>query len=188
MLNVKKSDVDSNQSEVEQQTELMYKDNTIWTAVFNADKTAINNLVDIDQDIIHTRGAVGECPIHMLFLYGSDAHLEIARDLIIRFPFIVTQIYNKPVYYGENILHIAIVKRYTTMVEWLLCNEHLESYRQQLLTATATGDFFKIGQPSYYGETPLGFACCTNQWDMVEILLKYGADMDAVSKEENIEC
>ncbi|CAF1221511.1 unnamed protein product, partial [Rotaria sordida] len=185
MLNVKKSDVDSNQSEVEQQTELMYKDNTIWTAVFNADKTAINNLVDIDQDIIHTRGAVGECPIHMLFLYGSDAHLEIARDLIIRFPFIVTQIYNKPVYYGENILHIAIVKRYTTMVEWLLCNEHLESYRQQLLTATATGDFFKIGQPSYYGETPLGFACCTNQWDMVEILLKYGADMDATDSNGN---
>ncbi|CAF4275529.1 unnamed protein product, partial [Rotaria sordida] len=175
-------------SEVEQQTELMYKDNTIWTAVFYADKTAINNLVDIDPDIIHTRGAVGECPIHMLFLYGSDAHLEIARDLIIRFPFIVTQIYNKPIYYGENILHIAIVKRYTTMVEWLLSNEHLESYRQQLLTATATGDFFKIGRPSYYGETPLGFACCTNQWDMVEILLKYGADMDAVSKEENIEC
>ena len=94
---VKKSDVDSNQSEVEQQTELMYKDNTIWTAVFNADKTAINNLVDIDPDIIHTRGAVGECPIHMLFLYGSNAHLEIARDLIIRFPIIVTQIYNKPV-------------------------------------------------------------------------------------------
>ena len=31
-------------------------------------------------------GAVGECPIHMLFLYGTDAHLEIARDLLIRFP------------------------------------------------------------------------------------------------------
>ncbi|CAF2901735.1 unnamed protein product [Rotaria sp. Silwood2] len=188
LSSVTNSDVDSNQSEVEQQTELMYKDNTIWTAVFNADKTAIDHLIDMDPDIINARGAVGECPIHMLFLYATDKHLEIARDLIIRFPIIVTQIYNKPRYYGENILHIAIVKRNPTMIEWLLNNDHLEPYREQLLTATATGDFFEIGQPSYYGETPLGFACCTNQWDIVEILLKYGADMDVVSKEENIEC
>ncbi|CAF1052768.1 unnamed protein product [Rotaria sordida] len=182
---VTNADTDSNQSEVEQQTELMYTDNTIWTAVFNADKTAIDHLIDIDPDVINTRGAVGECPIHMLFLCGTDAHLEIARDLIIRFPIIVTQIYNKPRYYGENILHIAIVKRNPTMVEWLLYNNHLESYREELLTATATGDFFKIGQPSYYGETPLGFACCTNQWDIVEILLKYGADMDATDSNDN---
>jgi len=38
------------------------------------------------------------------------------------------------------------------------------------------------GKPSYYGEFPLGFACCTNQWDIVEILLKYGADLDTVSR------
>ncbi|CAF4809152.1 unnamed protein product [Rotaria sp. Silwood1] len=185
MSNALNPDVGSNQSEVEQQTELMYKDNTIWTAVFNADKTAIDKLIDNDPDIINTRGAVGECPIHMLFLYGTDKHLEIARDLIIRFPMIVTQIYNKPIYYGENILHFAIVKGYTTMIEWLLSNEHLESYREQLLTATATGDFFKIGQPSYYGETPLGFACCTNQWNIVEILLKHGADMDVTDSNGN---
>ena len=36
------------------------------------------------------------------------------------------------------------------------------------------------GAPSYYGETPLGFACCTNQWDIVEILLRYGANMNTV--------
>jgi hypothetical protein len=42
--------------------------------------------------------------------------------------------------------------------------------------------FSYSGKPSYYGETPLGFACCTGQWDIVEILLKYGADMDTVSR------
>lgn len=36
------------------------------------------------------------------------------------------------------------------------------------------------GQPSYYGETPLGFACCTEQWNIVEILLKHGADVNVV--------
>ncbi|CAF1415395.1 unnamed protein product [Rotaria sordida] len=121
----------------------------------------------------------------MLFLYGTDQHLKIARNLIIRFPTIMTQVYNKSKYYGENILHIAIVKRNLAMVKWLLRNIHSESNRQQLLTATATGDFFKIGQPTYYGETPLAFACCTNQWDTAEILLKHGADMNVTDSNGN---
>ena len=86
-----------NDSDVEEQTELMYNGDTIWTAVYNADKLAIERLIAIDSDVINARGAVGECPIHMLFLNGSDKHLAIAQDLIIRFPTIVTQIYNKPV-------------------------------------------------------------------------------------------
>ncbi|UJR09267.1 hypothetical protein I4U23_013512 [Adineta vaga] len=180
-----KSDGSSKQFEVEEQTELMYKDDTIWTAVFSADKSAIEMLIKEDSDVINSRGAVGECPIHMLFLCGSDAHLEIARDLILRFPSTVTQIYHKPIYYGENILHIAIVKRNPTMVEWLLGTEELEPYRKELLTARATGDFFKIGQPSYYAESPLGFACGTNQWDVAEILLKYGADMNVIDSNGN---
>ncbi|CAF4979350.1 unnamed protein product, partial [Rotaria sp. Silwood1] len=177
--------VNAKHEEVEQQTELMYKDNTIWTAVFNADENAINRLIDADPNIIMSRGAVGECPIHMLFLYGTDKHLKIARDLIIRFPMIMTQIYNKPKYYGENIFHIAIVKRNLDMVKWLLSDIHSENNRQQLLAATATGDFFKIGQPTYYGETPLAFACCTNQWNISEILLKHGADMNVMDSNGN---
>jgi hypothetical protein len=54
-------------------------------------------LIENDPNIIEARGAVGECPIHMLFLYGTNEHLRIARDLLIRFPKIVTQIYNKSV-------------------------------------------------------------------------------------------
>lgn len=75
----------------------MYKEGTIWTAVFQADKYAIDKLIDMNPDVINFRGAVGECPIHVLFLYGTNEHLSIARDLITRFPAIVTQIYNKPV-------------------------------------------------------------------------------------------
>ncbi|CAF1342754.1 unnamed protein product [Rotaria magnacalcarata] len=181
----KKYSVNSSISGVEEQTELMYKENTIWTAVFNADKAAIDELINHDPHVVDTRGAVGECPIHMLFLYGTEAHLDIARDLLVRFPLIATQIYNKPNYYGENILHLAIVKREANMVDWLLSHASLEPYKDELLRARATGDFFKIGQPSYYGETPLGFACCTNQWNMVEILLKHGADMDSMDNNDN---
>jgi hypothetical protein len=83
------------------------------------------------------------------------------------------------------------------MVEWLLGDELNQSFRQQQLTAAASGNFFQVyvlfknrnsyrkfffyrGRPCYYGETPLAFACCTNQWNIAEILLKYGASMDAV--------
>jgi hypothetical protein len=92
-----KSDEDTDFSEVEHQTELMYQDKTIWTAVYNADKNAVDALIDDDPTIINTRGAVGDCPIHVLFLCATNEHFVIARDLITRFPHIVTQIYNKPV-------------------------------------------------------------------------------------------
>ncbi|CAF4226699.1 unnamed protein product, partial [Rotaria sordida] len=114
------ADVTSDNSEVEQQTELMLEDNTIWRAVYNADKIAIDRFIDADPDLINKRGAVGECPIHLLFLRGTDAHFDIARDLILRFPTIVTQTYYNSKYHGENILHIAIVQRNPAMVEWLL--------------------------------------------------------------------
>ena len=85
----------SDHSDVERQTELVYKENTIWTAVYNADKVAIDRLLDLNPDVINVKGAAGECPIHMLFLCGTEKHLEIARELIIRFPRIVTQTYSK---------------------------------------------------------------------------------------------
>ena len=40
------------------------------------------------------------------------------------------------------------------------------------------------GCSCYYGRTSLAFACCTNQWSMAEILLKYGASMNTVNTEE----
>lgn len=75
----------------------MYRDDTIWTAIFRADRSMIEKLIEMNPKVIGERGAVGECPIHLLFLCGTDEHLSIARDLIERFPSIATQIYNEPV-------------------------------------------------------------------------------------------
>jgi hypothetical protein len=47
-------------------------------------------------------------------------------------------------YYGEIVLHIAIINRNATMVEWLLGDEHIRLYREQQLTATASGCFFQL--------------------------------------------
>ncbi len=47
-------------------------------------------------------------------------------------------------YYGEIVLHIAIIKQNAAMVEWLLSDEYNRPYREEQLIATATGDFFKV--------------------------------------------
>ncbi|CAM2730355.1 unnamed protein product, partial [Rotaria socialis] len=54
-----KEDEADKESVVEEQTELMYKENTIWTAIFNADKVAIDELIHRDPNVVDTRGAVG---------------------------------------------------------------------------------------------------------------------------------
>jgi ankyrin repeat protein len=90
-------------------------------------------------------------------------------------------------YYGEIVLHIAIINRNATMVEWLLGDKYNRPYREQQLAAVASGHqyapFVFSGRPCYYGGTPLAFACCTNQWNIAEILLKYGASIDMVSRD-----
>jgi hypothetical protein len=90
-------DEGSNLSAVERQTEASHKGGTIWEAVRKADQAALEHLLDVDPNNINARGPVGECPIHMLFLYGTEAHLNMARYLITRFPETVLQIYNQTV-------------------------------------------------------------------------------------------
>ena len=82
---------------VEQQTEVSRKKGTIWEAILSADQDTLERLLHGNPNIINARGPVGECPIHMLFLYGSETHLNMAQYLIRRFPQITVQIYNKPV-------------------------------------------------------------------------------------------
>lgn len=88
---------ESSLSAVEKQTEASHKGGTIWEAVRKADQAALEYLLDNDSNTINERGAVGDCPIHMLFLYGTELHLNMARYLIRRFPEIVVQMYNEPV-------------------------------------------------------------------------------------------
>jgi len=84
-------------SAVERQTENSRKGGTIWEAVRKADQAAMERLVKEDPKNVDARGPVGECPIHMLFLYGTETHLNMARYLITKFPRTITQIYNQSV-------------------------------------------------------------------------------------------
>ena len=86
-----------NLSAIERQTQASHKRGTIWEAVRKAEQTTFEQLLDANPNNVNARGPVGECPIHMLFLYGTEAHLSLARYLIKRFPEVVVQIYNQPV-------------------------------------------------------------------------------------------
>jgi hypothetical protein len=119
-------------SAVERQTENSRKGGTIWEALRKADAAAMKDLVTIDGENVNARGPVGECPVHMLFLYGTETHLSMARYLIINFPHTITQIYNQSVYLNTmnnvfllKILYLTtsrsiMVKMYFTL---LLLNE-----------------------------------------------------------------
>ncbi|CAF4434033.1 unnamed protein product, partial [Adineta steineri] len=98
----KKVKEESTLSAVERQTEQSRKGGTIWEAVRKADEEGMKRLVGLDPANVNDRGPVGECPIHMLFLYGSETHLNMGRWLITNYPSTITQIYNQPEYYGEN--------------------------------------------------------------------------------------
>jgi hypothetical protein len=84
-------------SAVERQTENSRKGGTIWQSLLKADHAAMESLVKENPKNVDARGPVGECPIHMLFLYGTETHLSMARYLIKHFPRTITQIYNQPV-------------------------------------------------------------------------------------------
>jgi hypothetical protein len=68
-------------------------------------------------------------------------------------------------------LHIAVVNKNIALARSLLQQD------RRLLLGRAVGHFFHPTKPMGLGEVPLSFAACTNQREMVEVLLDAGADM-----------
>lgn len=54
-----------------------------------------------------------------------------------------------------------------------------------LFAARATGNFFQINQPCYYGESVLNFAASTKQKALVQWLVQQGADISAQDSHGN---
>ena len=94
---VRAFDEDSSRSAIERQIENVHRSGTIWEAVRKADQMTLGHLLDTNPDSISARGPVGDCPIHLLFLYATEAHLKLARYVITRFPETLIQIYNHKV-------------------------------------------------------------------------------------------
>lgn len=173
----------STAANVEAQTEVSHTAGNIWNIVLNADTKALEQLLADDaahsRAVLYERGAVGELPIHMCYIFHSAAHLAMADRMVSVYPDLLTAIYTGVEYYGENILHIAIINRDVAAVT------NLVKQCRKLLDATATGNFFKLGSACYYGEYPLAFAACTGQREMVHILLEAGANLNLTDSNGN---
>jgi hypothetical protein len=51
----------------------------IWNAVLSGDSALVQQLCEADPCVVEQRGAVGDLPIHMCFLYNSKKHIELAN-------------------------------------------------------------------------------------------------------------
>ena len=70
---------------------------------------------DLDQ-----RGGVGEHILHICFLSSSPVHMALAKRLLKHYPRLIDDLYMGDEYYGENVLHIAIVNEEPATVKFLL--------------------------------------------------------------------
>ncbi|KAK0165798.1 hypothetical protein PV328_004286 [Microctonus aethiopoides] len=162
---------------------------------------------DVDEDkidktkyrevcwILSERGAVGETILHLCMLNATALHADLAKRLLRFYPKLINDIYISDEYYGENVLHIAIVNEDPAMVKYLLdsgadvhercfgnfmCPEDQKASRTDSLDhewVSVTPETNYDGYV-YWGEYPLSFAACLGQEECYRLMLARGADPD----------
>ncbi|XP_044592870.1 transient receptor potential cation channel subfamily V member 5 isoform X1 [Cotesia glomerata] len=141
------------------------------------------------------RGAVGETILHLCMLNATALHADLAKRLLRFYPRLINDIYISDEYYGENVLHIAIVNEDPAMVKYLLdsgadvhercfgnfmCPEDQKASRSDSLDhewVSVTTETNYDGYV-YWGEYPLSFAACLGQEECYRLMLARGADPD----------
>lgn len=120
---------------------------------------------------ITKRGTVGETILHLCMLKASDENNHLVRRLLDAYPALVHDTYLGGEYFGETVLHMAVVNQDPDMVRFLL-------EKGADVNARACGTFFSPGGTVYWGEYPLSFAACIGSKECVEVLIEYGADVN----------
>ncbi|XP_076364510.1 LOW QUALITY PROTEIN: transient receptor potential cation channel subfamily V member 5-like [Tachypleus tridentatus] len=138
-------------------------------------------------------GSVGETILHLCLLMSTSVHAELAKRLIRLFPKLVNDIYISDEFYGESVLHMAIVNEDPAMVKVLLdsganyhercvgnffCPEDQKASRMDSLDHEWVDVVTKTNYEGYvyWGEYPLCFAACLGQEECYRLLLAKGAD------------
>ncbi|XP_014468135.1 PREDICTED: transient receptor potential cation channel subfamily V member 5 isoform X1 [Dinoponera quadriceps] len=141
------------------------------------------------------RGAVGETILHLCMLNATALHADLAKRLLRFYPNLINDIYLSDEYYGENVLHIAIVNEDPAMVKYLLdsgadvhercfgnfmCPEDQKASRydsvdHEWICVAPETDYNGY---VYWGEYPLSFAACLGQEECYRLMLARGADPD----------
>lgn len=139
------------------------------------------------------RGAVGETILHLCLLNATSIHADLAKRLLRFYPKMVNDIYMCDEYYGESVLHLAIVNEDPAMVKFFLdngadyhercfgnfmCPEDQKASR----TDSLDHEWVNVGVETnyegyvYWGEYPLTFAACLNQEECYRLMLARGAN------------
>jgi ankyrin repeat protein len=131
----------------------------------------------------------------LCFFNGSKLHLILAKRLLAKFPTLIYDFFIGDDYYGQNVLHMAIVNEDPYMVRYLLslgadlharctgkffCADDQKEKRKYSISSelpylSKKTDYRGL---SYFGELPLSFACVLKQVECVRILIAYGADVN----------
>ncbi|XP_045115765.1 transient receptor potential cation channel subfamily V member 5-like [Portunus trituberculatus] len=145
-------------------------------------------------DLAHV-GAVGESVLHLCVLNATSVHNDLAKRLIRHFPNLINDIYLCDEYYGESVLHIAIVNEDPSMVKFLLdnganyherclgnfmCPEDQKTSRMDSLDHEWVDLCLQTNYEGYvyWGEYPLSFAACLGQEECYRLILAKGANPD----------
>uniref|UniRef100_A0A8R1HYI0 ANK_REP_REGION domain-containing protein n=1 Tax=Caenorhabditis japonica TaxID=281687 RepID=A0A8R1HYI0_CAEJA len=139
------------------------------------------------------RGRLGENLLHVCMLLNTADMNELVKQMVLKFPKIVNDIFLSEEYYGLSPLHQAIVNENLEMV-YFLCRKGADVHQR------CYGSFFcaddqkasrtdslehewvdlvqntKYTGQMYWGEYPLSFAACTNQVDCFRLLRAMKAD------------
>jgi hypothetical protein len=88
-------------------------------------------------------------------------------------------------YGGQNILHMAVLAKNHVMAKWILdyYSRLSDAMLHKLLTErvyTQSGYFSKKGE-HYCGETPLQFAVCTDDVDMVDLIMSFVSLLEPIN-------
>jgi len=152
------------------QTKDSHDEGKIWGMIKAGKMDEVKAHLKKNRDDLTCRGAVGDIPLHVCFLYNGSGPkatqicMDMARFMMEMNPDILIEPYKGQLYTGENILHIAIVNRnHELAVE-------LAKLNQDLLSGQAKGTFFQFGSRCYFGEYPLAFAAATNQLKLFDAL------------------
>ncbi|KAG8249026.1 hypothetical protein J6590_029376 [Homalodisca vitripennis] len=145
---------------------------------------------------LNERGAVGETVLHLCLLSATSVHADLAKRLLRFYPKLINDIYMCDEYYGENVLHIAIVNEDPAMVKFLLdngvdfqercfgnfmCPEDQKFSRSDSLDHEWVNltPFTNYEGYVYWGEYPLSFAACRSQEECYRLILARGANPDS---------
>ncbi|CAD5125665.1 DgyrCDS13866 [Dimorphilus gyrociliatus] len=147
-------------------------------------------------------GAVGETILHTCLLSSTASHADLAKRLLKHFPKLIKDMYLSDEYYGENVLHMAIVNEDPAMVKFLLDHEadihqrccgnfFLPEDQKVYKTHSWLHEWYDLPTDTnyygytYWGEYPIGFAACLGQEECVRLLVANGADPNLVDSNGN---